>query len=193
LHGRVRNFPAESGKALRLTFCPNRERRTAALIGALGFYRSALLAETPRPSRCRWRARDCFGPHASRRVGAFVRSRWGDRGACCSWPRQTIRFIISDPHSEASGELRERDGLSAGGKWIRTLSPAPRKGSFRDARHMDRRSFGQRERHQCREGPEVQIRHPPAGSQLRTRLPPFKPRKSGAWRRKGSNAAAAPP
>ncbi len=41
----------------------------AALIAALGSYLSTLLSEMARPSRRRWRVRDCFGLHASRRVG----------------------------------------------------------------------------------------------------------------------------
>jgi hypothetical protein len=38
-------------------------------IAVRGSYQPTSLAETPRPSHRRWRARNCFGLHASRRVG----------------------------------------------------------------------------------------------------------------------------
>ena len=114
LHGRVRNFPAGSGKALRLTFCPNRARRTAALIGALGSYRSALLAETPRPSRRRWRARDCFGPHAGRR-------RLSDPDGAIA-VRAVVGRASGASSSRIVNEIRRRFG-STSNTLTRTTSP----------------------------------------------------------------------
>src|SRR5262249_5777008 len=52
--------PAEFGGERRLVNDP---------ITARVSYLSTPLAETPRPSRRRWRTRDCSGPHASPRVG----------------------------------------------------------------------------------------------------------------------------
>src|SRR5689334_13843500 len=73
------NGRAGSGKEV---FWPSlRQEGPACAIVAVGSYPPTPLAETPRPSRRRWRARDCLGPNVSRRVGGVSplplgRSRW---------------------------------------------------------------------------------------------------------------------
>ena len=51
--------------------------RSACAIAVLGSYLSTPLAETPRPSRRRWRERDCFARQASQRVGDVSRLSLG--------------------------------------------------------------------------------------------------------------------
>jgi hypothetical protein len=63
--------------------------------------------------------------------------------------------------------------LAAGGKRIRTVSPAMKTGVVRRRGPHKLRSFGQRRRHQCKEGPEVRIHFPPPASQVRTRFPTY--------------------
>ena len=67
--------------------------------------------------------------------------------------------------SSASG----LQGLFAGAKGIRTLSPAVKRATVLEVRHVPISGSTSTERLQSREGPRVRIRLPPAWSQVRTK------------------------